>query len=59
MADPFVLKTADPTFDPREPVTVNGYRYVPAAAHDRRVTELLDANNREVERRRAAERKQG
>ena len=27
------------------------------AAHDRRVTELLEANNREVERRRAAERR--
>lgn len=26
----FALKTADPHFDPRQPVTVNGYLYVPA-----------------------------
>lgn len=30
-------------------------REAEAAAHDRRVSEMLDANNREVERRRAAE----
>lgn len=30
MAKPFALTTADPTFDPRQPVTVNGYAYVRA-----------------------------
>jgi hypothetical protein len=24
------LTTGDPRFDPQEPVTINGYRYVPA-----------------------------
>lgn len=30
MADPFALKTADARFNPNEPVTVNGFLYVPA-----------------------------
>ena len=30
MPDPFALKTGDPAFDPHEPVTVNGFLYVPA-----------------------------
>lgn len=29
MADPFSLTTADPRFDPSEPVTINGYLYAP------------------------------
>jgi hypothetical protein len=32
-----------------------GYLVISVADHDRRITELLEANNREVERRRAAE----
>lgn len=32
-----------------------GYLVLSAADYDRRITELLEANNREVERRRAAE----
>lgn len=56
MLDPFALKTADPRFNPSDPVTVNGYLYIPAAKHDRRVTELLEANNRYLERARVAER---
>lgn len=32
MADPFVIKTADPAFDPSRPVTINGYRYEPVRA---------------------------
>ncbi|TXH10357.1 MAG: hypothetical protein E6R03_15595 [Hyphomicrobiaceae bacterium] len=31
MAEPFALTTADPRFDPKERVTVNGFEYVPAA----------------------------
>ena len=27
---PFAISTADPRFDPRGPVTINGYRYIPA-----------------------------
>lgn len=30
MAEPFRLTTADARFDPRQPVTVNGYLYLPA-----------------------------
>lgn len=30
MPTPFALRTSDPTFDPRQPVTVNGYAYVRA-----------------------------
>ena len=51
----FYLETGNPSFNPNEPVVVNGFRYIPAAEHERRVTELLEANNRELERRRAAE----
>lgn len=51
----FYIETGNPAFDPREPVVVNGFRYIPSAEHERRVTELLEANNRELERRRAAE----
>lgn len=29
MPDPIALTTPDPRFDPTQPVTVNGYRYVP------------------------------
>lgn len=54
MPDPFAILTGDPAFDPREPITVNGYKFIPAAEHDRRVTELLEANNRELEMRRTA-----
>ena len=32
MDDPFALQTADARFDPREPVRVNGFLYVPADA---------------------------
>lgn len=45
MADPMTDTTPAPSADTPESV----------AEHDRRVTELLEANNREVERRRAAE----
>lgn len=57
MAAPFPLTTADPRFNPtKERVTVNGYAFVPAAEHERRVAELLEANNRYLERAREAER---
>jgi hypothetical protein len=52
MPDPFALKTADARFNPNEPVTINGYKFIPASEHDRRVTELLAYNNEQVERRR-------
>lgn len=26
----FIIKTGDPAFDPRQPVEINGYRYVPS-----------------------------
>ncbi|CDO37634.1 hypothetical protein [Novosphingobium sp. KN65.2] len=29
MTKPFAISTPDPLFDPKQPVTVNGYRYVP------------------------------
>lgn len=32
MAAPLSLSTGDPRFDPREPVTINGYLYLPADA---------------------------
>ncbi|MBK6800320.1 MAG: hypothetical protein IPG83_02215 [Novosphingobium sp.] len=32
MTEPFALQTADARFDPREPVRVNGFLYVPADA---------------------------
>lgn len=32
MTAPFALSTGDPRFDPREPVTINGYLYIPADA---------------------------
>jgi len=56
MLDPFAILTGDPAFDPREPITVNGYKFVPAAEHDRRVTELLEANNRELDKQRTLSR---
>lgn len=31
MIKPFALTTGDPAFDPRCPVTINGYPYFPAA----------------------------
>lgn len=31
MTKPFALTTGDPAFDPRCPVTINGYPYSPAA----------------------------
>lgn len=57
MPEPFALLTGDPAFDPRESITVNGYKFIPAAEQDRRVTELLEANNRELEMRRELTRK--
>jgi hypothetical protein len=39
----------------RQRAEAAGYVVLFAADHDRRITELLEANNREVERRRAAE----
>jgi len=39
----------------RQRIEGAGYVVLCAADHDRRITELLEANNREVERRRAAE----
>lgn len=57
MDEHFTITTADPRFDPNEPVIVNGFRFISAAVHDQRVTELLKANNSELERRREAERK--
>jgi hypothetical protein len=56
MDEHFTITTADPRFDPNEPVIVNGFRFISAGVHDQRVTELLEANNRELERRREAER---
>lgn len=56
MPNPFAIVTGDPAFDPREPITVNGYKFIPAAEHDRRVTELLEANNRELEQQRTLSR---
>lgn len=32
MPDPFRISVADPRFDPHQPVTVNGYLYLPAEA---------------------------
>lgn len=29
MTEPFAISTPDPNFDPRKPVTVNGYPFVP------------------------------
>lgn len=57
MAEPFKIKTGDPAFDPREMVTINGYHYIPGEYHLRRVDDLLLANNRYLERARAAEAK--
>lgn len=37
MSKPFALTTADPAFDPRQPVTVNGYLYVPAEVSSKTV----------------------
>jgi len=54
----FAISTVDPRFDPRAPLTVNGFPFVPLEIHSAMVTELLEANNREVERRRKAEREQ-
>ncbi len=34
MSDEFCLKTADPRFDPTEPVIINGYRFVPVRQAD-------------------------
>ncbi len=56
MPNPFAIKTSDPFFNPRMDITVNGFRFIPADWHDRRVTELLEANNRYLERARVAER---
>jgi hypothetical protein len=39
----------------RQRAEAAGYVVLSAADHDRRITELLEANNREVERRRVAE----
>jgi hypothetical protein len=39
----------------RQRAEAAGYLVLSASEHDRRITELLEANNREVERRRAAE----
>lgn len=55
MSDTFSTTTGDQPFKPQR-VIINGYMFISSAEHDRRVTELLDANNREVERRRIAER---
>lgn len=52
----FAIKTGDGRFNPLMDITVNGFRFIPADWHDRRVTELLEANNRYLERARAAER---
>lgn len=30
MNAPFAISTADPRFDPRKPVTINGYPFLPA-----------------------------
>ena len=37
MSKPFALATSDPAFDPRQPVTVNGYLYVPAEVSSKTV----------------------
>ncbi|MDE2436468.1 MAG: hypothetical protein KGM49_09425 [Sphingomonadales bacterium] len=46
MPDLFALMTADPRFNPREPVTVNGFRYVPAvsACVNHPVRDVLDGD---------------
>lgn len=35
MAQHLALSTPDPKFDPGEPITVNGYLYLPADGHVR------------------------
>lgn len=57
MAETFKIKTGDPAFDPRKHIEVNGYCFIPAKFHDRRVADLLETNNRYLERARAAEAK--
>ena len=47
MADPFELKTADPRFDPRKPVEVNGYLYFPHADQWREAADQLTTGDQD------------
>ena len=44
------LTTPDPQFDPNAPITVNGYRYVPAAAVGRELARVKPNRERALRR---------
>lgn len=51
MPEPFALTTADPKFDPRQPVTVNGYAYVraPETSYDEIVSAAANIIQRSMD----------
>jgi hypothetical protein len=42
MPEPFALTTPDPNFDPREPITVNGYCFIPTEVASKLMSRMLD-----------------